>query len=260
MRFFMNSLLERSESFKTLSINKHGFGTYDYSKVKYINNRQKVIITCPTHGDFLQRPCDHLYGNGCPSCAKEKLIQRNHDKSLTLQSFITNARKVHMGKYSYKKAIYVNNKEKLIITCHTHGDFQQTPSDHIRGRGCPLCSNTTFKKNKPASFYLQKLISDGKVIGYKYGITNRKVSQRMQEQNSLSSLEHELILEIKHTGEIVAALEKNIKKEVAYKKTNMFAVSKDIMPDGYTETIKPYKLKQLKHCLKSFCSHHNITF
>ena len=29
---------------------------YDYSKVNYINNRTKVCIICPIHGEFLQRP------------------------------------------------------------------------------------------------------------------------------------------------------------------------------------------------------------
>ena len=37
----------------------HGVGTYDYSKVDYINNRTKVIIICNIHGIFLQGPSDH---------------------------------------------------------------------------------------------------------------------------------------------------------------------------------------------------------
>lgn len=41
---------------------------YDYSKVKYVNSSTKVCITCPKHGDFYQRPNDHLNGCGCPIC------------------------------------------------------------------------------------------------------------------------------------------------------------------------------------------------
>ena len=51
---------------------------YDYSKVNYINSHKKVIITCPKHGDFYQRPNDHLSGYGCPKCkssALEKLMR-----------------------------------------------------------------------------------------------------------------------------------------------------------------------------------------
>jgi len=43
---------------------------YSYDKVSYDGNKTKVIITCPTCGDFKQRPDHHLIGKGCPSCAK----------------------------------------------------------------------------------------------------------------------------------------------------------------------------------------------
>ena len=37
----------------------HG-NKYDYSRVEYINNKTKVCIICPEHGEFWQRPNDHL--------------------------------------------------------------------------------------------------------------------------------------------------------------------------------------------------------
>ena len=53
----------------------HG-NKYDYSKVDYINNYTKVIITCPEHGDFEQFPHSHLQGNGCQKCCEEPLLER----------------------------------------------------------------------------------------------------------------------------------------------------------------------------------------
>ena len=41
------------------AIEVHG-DKYDYSKVEYINNSTKVCIICPIHGDFWQRPRNHL--------------------------------------------------------------------------------------------------------------------------------------------------------------------------------------------------------
>lgn len=41
---------------------------YDYSKVEYVHNKLKVCIVCPKHGEFWQRPHDHLRSNGCPKC------------------------------------------------------------------------------------------------------------------------------------------------------------------------------------------------
>ncbi len=43
---------------------------YTYDKVKLSSSRDSVTITCPKHGDFTQRARNHLYGHGCPDCAK----------------------------------------------------------------------------------------------------------------------------------------------------------------------------------------------
>jgi hypothetical protein len=45
---------------------------YSYDKSDYISNQTKVIITCPIHGDFLQRPLSHIQGNGCSNCNESK--------------------------------------------------------------------------------------------------------------------------------------------------------------------------------------------
>ena len=48
----------------------HG-NKYDYSKVKYVNNKTKVCIVCSEHGEFWQRPDSHLYmKTGCPKCTE----------------------------------------------------------------------------------------------------------------------------------------------------------------------------------------------
>jgi len=42
---------------------------YDYMKSVYINNKTKIIITCPDHGDFKMRPDTHLGQMcGCSKC------------------------------------------------------------------------------------------------------------------------------------------------------------------------------------------------
>lgn len=46
---------------------------YDYSKAVYYNSNTPISILCPTHGEFKQRPSDHLNGCGCPTCANEAL-------------------------------------------------------------------------------------------------------------------------------------------------------------------------------------------
>lgn len=57
----------------------------------------------------------------------------------TLEEFVTKSRAVHGSRYNYDKAVYTGNHKHLTITCPTHGDFSQAPSQHLSGRGCPEC-------------------------------------------------------------------------------------------------------------------------
>lgn len=46
---------------------------YTYDNNNYINFYTPCIITCPIHGDFKQRPINHLSNeSGCPECARCK--------------------------------------------------------------------------------------------------------------------------------------------------------------------------------------------
>lgn len=46
---------------------------YDYSKSIYKSSKDKIIITCPIHGDFSQIPDGHINGKqGCPICKLSK--------------------------------------------------------------------------------------------------------------------------------------------------------------------------------------------
>ena len=50
----------------------HG-AKYDYSKSEYINQKTRVRIICPIHGEFLQLPFEHYHaGSGCNRCASEE--------------------------------------------------------------------------------------------------------------------------------------------------------------------------------------------
>lgn len=58
---------------------------YNYSKVNYINGNTDVIILCNIHGEFKQRPYDHLFGKGCYKCGRQKLVMNRltHDFTKT---------------------------------------------------------------------------------------------------------------------------------------------------------------------------------
>jgi len=54
--------------------------------------------------------------------------------------FITKATKIHGNKYDYSKVNYINAKTKVTIICKEHGDFEQTPSNHLSNFNCQKCS------------------------------------------------------------------------------------------------------------------------
>ena len=114
---------------------------YDYSLVEYIVSSKKVTIICPEHGEFEQRPNDHLTGNGCPSCKTDSL--RLSFKTTT-EEFIQKAKEVHGDKYDYSKTEYINSYTKVKITCPMHGSFDKFPRSHIRGAGCDECKKSNF--------------------------------------------------------------------------------------------------------------------
>lgn len=60
-----------TEEFIEQAIKVHG-NKYSYEETVYINNYTKVKIRCPKHGIFLQTPFNHLHGQGCPECARER--------------------------------------------------------------------------------------------------------------------------------------------------------------------------------------------
>lgn len=112
--------------------NKIYNNTYDYSLVDYVSKDVKIKIICNVHGIFEQTPKNHFRGTGCPKC-------RTNVKKLTIDNFIEKAQKVHGNKYIYDNVIYENIFTKITIICPEHGEFIQTPNDHLGGKNCYKC-------------------------------------------------------------------------------------------------------------------------
>jgi len=114
---------------------------YDYSLLNYINNSTKIKINCLEHGEFKQRPSDHLSGSGCPICS---YLKKAVNQTKTTNKFIIDAKKVHGDNFGYLLVNYVNARTKIKIICKEHGIFEQLPNNHLNGKGCPKCSYKIF--------------------------------------------------------------------------------------------------------------------
>lgn len=133
---------QHKEQRKKLSVfieqaNKKHNNKYDYSKVNYTKNDVKVTIICPKHGEFKQRPNDHLSGKGCRKCSYE---QRGINHRLTNKEFLEKAKLIHNSKYDYSLTKYNGYDNDIEIICSIHGAFQQNAYSHLQGHGCQKCN------------------------------------------------------------------------------------------------------------------------
>jgi hypothetical protein len=161
---------------------------YNYDKSEYITSKDKMIITCSLHGDFLQNANNHLQGKGCPVCV-------NRD---TLQEFITKANLIHDNKYDYTFVEYSGSKAKILIKCPKHGVFSQSAGTHLEGKGCQDCgkekrtySYSVWEKNGYKSnffdsfkLYIISCNSYNETF-YKIGKTYRTLGKRFSGKSSM---------------------------------------------------------------------------
>ncbi len=156
--------LEKKRSFieRSREMHKNSDNTpkYDYSKVEYKSNIEKVIIVCPIHGDFETTPKNHLQRKNCPQCGKKAMIEKLKD---TKEEFISKAIMKHHDEegnplFDYSLVEYVNSNSKVKIICKKEGHiFEQEATLHIQGNSCNICfKNKITNKKKNKELFIKK--------------------------------------------------------------------------------------------------------
>ena len=117
---------------------KHNY-KYDYSKTKdFKNQRDKVIIICPDHGDKLVNVHNHLGGSGCNECANN--VARTSEsflKELDKKGFL-------FEDYDYSMLDYKTTNTKVIIIDKKFGTSHSIPpKELLKGKRCSS-SNLTY--------------------------------------------------------------------------------------------------------------------
>ena len=114
----------------------HG-NKYDYSKTIYVKANKKITIICKKHGEFKQRPSDHLKGQNCSKCSG--------GVKYDIEYFIQKAKEIHGNKYDYSKTVYIKQGVKVLITDEYGFEHLQNPSSHLQG--CKLSIESVVNKN-----------------------------------------------------------------------------------------------------------------
>jgi hypothetical protein len=152
----MGRKLTKEEQLKRANKTHNFF--YNYDKFDFSKGvRDKSIITCPIHGDFMQNMSEHMVGSGCAKCGRTRITL---SRKLSKEEQLKRANKFHNNKYDYDKFDFSKGiNHKSIITCPIHGDFEQKMNKHMIGRGCPKCGINKRAKNrrKNLDFYMNRL-------------------------------------------------------------------------------------------------------
>jgi predicted subunit of tRNA(5-methylaminomethyl-2-thiouridylate) methyltransferase len=139
------------EKFKQKREDKGEF--YDYSQVEYLGRKIPIKIICPIHGEFYQKPFNHVSGSGCKECSKIKRKNTPCQKKLpTTEKIIERIKRKREDKgefYDYSQVEFVDYNTDIKIICPLHGEFYQNPLSHINGyTKCQECLIINRKKKK----------------------------------------------------------------------------------------------------------------
>lgn len=134
---------ERENFFIERATNVHN-DYYTYKDVHFVNNYTKVFVTCTIHGDFLIQPKNHLRGQGCPICGKNKAKQyhrRNY------QNFVSKLLKKFGEQFSVPniKEEYINEHSTITLQCNKCGKIYHIEPNYILSNKFSGCNDCNYK-------------------------------------------------------------------------------------------------------------------
>lgn len=112
---------------------------YDIPIEDYINSDTKIKHKCNKCGNiYEQRPYNHLNGQGCPKCAKDR----------KRKSAIQYIEECKSKGYDLPIDSYVDNRTKIKHKCSKGHVYLQRPDMHIgkAEQGCPICNESHGEK------------------------------------------------------------------------------------------------------------------
>jgi hypothetical protein len=194
---------------------------------EYIRNSVKTLFKCANNHTWLAKPNNVMSPrqSGCPHCAGQFPLTKD----------IVNSRIKHknlelVGDYTGI------DKPSLFQCLQCDREFIASPYNIIVKSHCPDCrTGGGFKSHQPATFYV---LLFPKLNFIKYGITNN-LQQRIGKHSRISECIVMRTIEF-HSGKDALLFEQKVKKEFGGN-----FVSKEILKDGYTETLPIELLEDL---------------
>ena len=165
---------------------------YDYSKVEYIQNHDKIVIVCSKHGEFEQMAGSHLGNHGCPKCAGTHSQNEIFDfvKRLGFNSRYNDRTLIK----PLELDIYISDKQIAIefngLYWHSFDHRETTKERNRHSVKCDLCQDKNIRLVQINEYeWIEKQDIVKSILKSKLGISNR-IYARKCKIKEISSKEH----------------------------------------------------------------------
>lgn len=141
----------------------------EYSFIKWTNgfknNKSKVTLNCPSHGDFTLLFNNVIAGRRCKRCAV-------NNRKLTLNEIKSRINSINEN-ITFKRFVgeYINLRSRVVINCKLHGDYENELSNIINdGVNCKECGKERYSESRrtPLNELLPKIYEKCEIKGYKF--------------------------------------------------------------------------------------------
>lgn len=225
----------------TRAANRLGYEFIDFAQ-DYSGVNNKILLKCPKHGEWCTGSIRGLLskGRGCLKCQADLLSLNKRTATETKYENFEDSfcRVLKVDWRDSAPSAGGRARAKLVCQCKTcYNEFETMLSDFMSGCRCPLCSG------RYQNVAYVSLVSDGDTdICLKFGITTESnLRDRNRKQN------RKTVYEIKQIYIFKFEDYRGCKKaeRECLKELKCGVVSKNELPDGYTETTYLYNLDEI---------------
>lgn len=207
----------------------------DYTALIPIKNvKARIDLTCKTCG--YKWDASYLsvvrQTTGCSRCSN---VTRYTD-----EEYIDKINALEKVSFLSKTTEKIGGSTNVLVECVLcNHPFSASVGNLLQDRGCPRCANYGYNTKKPGHLYILSLKNCDEIVGYKFGISNSP-SNRLKHLARQSNLNVKPIFIFNFTeGSEALDLENKIKKRFGN------FLSREVLQEGFTETISPKEIKDL---------------
>lgn len=198
-------------------------------------NATKIKMLCEKHGEWSSGDVNNLINNmrGCPLCGDEATTTSKIKPDVTMTASFLRSGGFHPETRFWRS----DKKNYWYVSCPECGETGESMSSHLQKGRRPCACNMHRQQEGYINFVID---IQGRLLAIKFGIANNSCERvKTQNRSSLYEVRQHLVYHFPEVASCKKA-ERDCKKEL-----ECGVLSKEEMPDGYTETTWVYNLEKV---------------